>query len=68
MVDVAPRSLFWRTAARAPAVLGLATVWCGVVAHAGDDALFGRSAGVLVQGLVALVLGTALRRLAASPG
>ena len=59
VVDVAPRSLAWRTAARAPAVLGLAAVWCGVVAHAGDGVLFGRSAGVLIEGLVALAVGTA---------
>ena len=59
VVDVAPRGLAWRTAARTPVVLGLAAVWCGVVWHAGDDALFGRSADVLVQGLVALALGTA---------
>ncbi len=59
VVDVAPRSLAWRTAARTPAVLVLAVVWCGVVAHAGDDALFGRSAGVLVEGLAALAVGSA---------
>jgi hypothetical protein len=57
VVDVAPRSLAWRTVARAPAVLGLAAVWCGVVAHAGDGGLFGRSGRVLVEGLVALAVG-----------
>jgi hypothetical protein len=57
VVDVAPRSLAWRTAARTPAVLGLTLVWCGVVWHAGDHALFGRSAGVLVEGLVAIAVG-----------
>ena len=57
VVDVVPRSLAWRTAARAPAVLGLTLVWGLVVWHAGDDALFGRSGSVLVEGLVALALG-----------
>lgn len=57
VVDVAPRSLAWRTAARMPAVLGLTLVWCAVVWHAGDRALFGQSAGVLVEGLVALAVG-----------
>jgi hypothetical protein len=59
VVDVAPRSLAWRTAARTPAVLGLALVWCAVVWHAGDDGLFGRSGWVLVQGLAALAFGAA---------
>lgn len=59
VVDVAPRSLAWRTAARTPAVLGLALVWCTVVWHAGDQALFGQSARVLVEGLVALAVGAA---------
>jgi hypothetical protein len=57
VVDVAPRSLAWRTAARTPAVLGLTLVWCGVVRHAGDPALFGRSGSVLVEGLVAIAVG-----------
>jgi hypothetical protein len=57
VVDVAPRSLAWRTTARTPAVLGLTLVWCLVVWHAGDGALFGRSGHVLVEGLVALALG-----------
>ena len=59
VVDVAPRGLAWRTAARTPAVLVLAAIWCGVVAHAADDALFGQSAGVLIEGLVALAVGSA---------
>src|SRR5215218_2945884 len=59
VVDVAPRGLAWRTAARTPAVLVLAAVWCGVVAHAGDRALFGQSTEVLVQGLVGLAVGSA---------
>lgn len=57
VVDVAPRSLLWRTAARMPAVLGLTLVWCVVVWHAGDGALFGRSGRILVEGLVAVALG-----------
>jgi hypothetical protein len=57
VVDVAPRSLAWRTAARTPAVLALALVWAAVVRHAGERALFGRSTDVLVQGLVALAVG-----------
>ena len=57
VVDVAPRSLAWRTAARAPAVMGLAAVWCGVVVHAGDGALFDRSGRILLEGLVALAVG-----------
>ncbi len=59
VVDVAPRSLAWRTAARIPAVLALIAVWCGVVALAGDGALFGRSAEVFVEGLAALAAGSA---------
>jgi hypothetical protein len=59
VVDVAPRGLAWRTAARTPAVLVLTAVWCGVVAHAGDSALFGRSAEILIEGLVALAVGSA---------
>jgi hypothetical protein len=57
VVDVAPRSLAWRTSARTPAVLALTLVWCAVVWHAGDGALFGRSVNVLVQGLVAIAVG-----------
>lgn len=57
VVDVTPRSLAWRTAARAPAVLGLLLVWCAVVWHAGDQALFGRSISILVQGLAAIAVG-----------
>ncbi|MEU8234411.1 hypothetical protein AB0C12_32895 [Actinoplanes sp. NPDC048967] len=59
VVDVTPRSLAWRTAARTPAVLALGLVWCGAVAHAGDEALFGRSASVLVEGFAALAAGSA---------
>lgn len=57
VVDVAPRSLAWRTSARTPAVLGLTLVWCAVVWHAGDRALFGQSVNVLAQGLVAIAIG-----------
>lgn len=57
VVDVAPRGLAWRTAARSPAVLGLAVVWCAVVWHAGDRALFGHSMNVLCEGLVAIAAG-----------
>src|SRR5215217_3506403 len=57
VVDVAPRSLAWRTAARAPAALCLTALWCGVVWHAGDRVLFGQSVSVLVEGLVAIAVG-----------
>src|SRR5215212_8846132 len=57
VVDVAPRSLAWRTAARAPAVLGLILVWSAVVWHAGDQALFGQSISILAEGLVAVAVG-----------
>ncbi len=57
VVDVTPRSLAWRTAARAPAVLGLSLLWCVTVWHAGDRALFGHSVNILVQGLVAVAVG-----------
>jgi hypothetical protein len=57
VVDVAPRSLAWRTVARMPAELGLALVWSGVVWHAGDQALFGQSSNFLVAGLVAVAVG-----------
>jgi hypothetical protein len=57
VVDVAPRSLAWRSSARTPAVLGLTLVWCAVVWHAGNRALFGQSLNILVQGLVAIAIG-----------
>jgi len=57
VVDVAPRSLAWRTAARMPALLALTVVWSAVVWHAGDGTLFGRSGRILVEGLVVLALG-----------
>ncbi len=57
VVDVAPRSLAWRTGARAPALLGLIVTWCAVVWHAGDDALFDRAGDVLLQGVVAVAVG-----------
>jgi hypothetical protein len=57
VVDVAPRSLAWRTLARTPAVLGLTLVWCALVWHAGDRALFGQSVNILLQGLVAIAVG-----------
>lgn len=57
VVDVTPRSLAWRTAARAPAAIGLTLMWCAVVWHAGDRALFGQSLNILVQGLVAVAVG-----------
>jgi hypothetical protein len=59
VVDVTPRSLAWRTAARLPAAVGLALVWCAVVWQAGDHALFGRRDAVLVEGLAALAVGAA---------
>lgn len=59
VVDVAPRGLAWRTAARLPAVVGLALVWTAVVRDAGDGTLFGHSDTVLVEGLAALAAGTA---------
>lgn len=58
VVDVAPRGLAWRTAARMPAVVSLAAVWGAVVLHA-RSALFGHERAVLIQGLVAIVAGTA---------
>ncbi len=70
VVDVAPRSLAWRTAARAPAVLGLALVWSAVVWHADGAALFGQGPRVLVEGLVALAVGAGYagwRRAAGEP-
>lgn len=57
VVDVTPRSLAWRTAARAPAVLGLILLWCAVVWHAGDRALFGQTHDILFQGFAAIAIG-----------
>lgn len=57
VVDVAPRSLAWRTTARMPAVMGLTLVWCAVVWHTGERGLFGQSGSVMVQGLAAIAVG-----------
>ncbi|MEZ5092848.1 hypothetical protein [Nocardioides sp.] len=69
VVDVTPRGLAWRTAARAPAPALLAGVWLVTVWHA-RDSLFGHAGAVLVQGLAALAAGTAWatsRRAAGNP-
>ncbi|MGW6282547.1 hypothetical protein [Kribbella sp. NPDC055071] len=56
VVDVSPRGLGWRTIARSPAVAVLAGIWVAVVVHS-RGALFGHSGVVLIQGLVAMLLG-----------
>ncbi|MFT3874428.1 MAG: hypothetical protein QM714_17585 [Nocardioides sp.] len=58
VVDVAPRGLAWRTTARLPAVVSLAAVWVAVVLHA-RSVLFEHELAILLQGLVAIVAGTA---------
>jgi hypothetical protein len=60
VVDVAPRGLAWRSAARSPGILVLVVVWTGVVLHAGSVGTFDHRAGVLGQGLVALVVGASI--------
>lgn len=59
VVDVAPRTLAWRSASRGLGVLVLVLAWVAVVLHAGDTALFGHRNAVLLQGLAALVAGAA---------
>lgn len=59
VVDVAPRSLAWRTTARGAGLLVLLAAWTGSVLHAGDEALFGHRDAVLLQGLAALAAGAA---------
>lgn len=59
VVDATPRSLRWRTVARSPGVLVLASAWVTVVLHVGGSGgLFGHRDEVLVQGLVAIAAGT----------
>lgn len=66
VVDAAPRGLRWRTAARASGVAALLLVWLVAVSHAGD-ALLGHATEVAVQGVVAVLGGSAwaVRRRAA---
>jgi len=58
VVDVAPRGLAWRTTARLPAVVLLVAVWVAVVLHA-RSVLFEHELAILLQGLVAVLAGTA---------
>jgi hypothetical protein len=60
VVDTLPRGMAWRAAARAPALVVLLGTWTVVALHAGDEVLFGHSGAVVVQGLAAMVLGSAL--------
>jgi len=55
VVDVAPRGLAWRSAARALPVLALAGFWCGAVAIA-RQAFFGYPWHVAGQGVAAMAL------------
>lgn len=59
VVDTLPRSLAWRTAARAAGPAVLAAAWSAVVVHAGDENLFGQRDQILVQGCVAVLAGAA---------
>lgn len=58
VVDPSPRSLTWRTAARAPALLLLTALWTSLVLHS-TSSLHGHAAAVLVQGCAAIALGAA---------
>lgn len=58
VVDVVPRSLWWRTAARAAGVVALTTVWSVAVWWA-RDSLFGHSWDVWLQGIVGAAGGVA---------
>jgi len=60
VVDATPRSLAWRTAARAPGPAVLLLVWTTVVLHAGDGSLFDHRDQVMAQGWVAIVVGAAV--------
>lgn len=56
VVDVAPRSLAWRTAARSWVLLLLAVLWGAAVLH-WRDTLFGHADVVLLQGFAGIVIG-----------
>lgn len=56
VVDPAPRSLAWRTTARASGVLVLAAAWALSVGRAWDS-LFGHPWAVTVQGITAMLAG-----------
>lgn len=58
VVDTAPRSLAWRTAARVPVVALLGLTWTVQVTRSRDE-LYGRDAELLVQGFAAMAVGLA---------
>lgn len=58
VVDVAPRGIAWRTAARATGAAALLAAWATAVWWA-RDGLFGHPAHVLLQGAAAAVLAAA---------
>lgn len=60
VLDAAPRGLAWQAAARSPGPLLLVLAWVTGVVRAGDDGLLGHPGAVLVQGLSAILVGTAV--------
>jgi hypothetical protein len=58
VVDVMPRSLAWRTAARLPGIAVVAAAWLLAV-HLGRESLFGHAWIVAVQGLAACAIAAA---------
>lgn len=59
VVDVAPRSLRWRTAARSLGLLPLLCLWVATVVAVRHQ-LFGHASDVALQGCVALLAGCAI--------
>lgn len=58
VVDPSPRGLAWRTAARLPAVVLLAAVWC-IGCWWARDSLFGHPEAVAIQGLAGAAMALA---------
>jgi hypothetical protein len=67
VVDAAPRSLLWRTAARAIALSAVLAAWAGLVWWS-RESLFGHAGDVALQGVAALVLVSAAATWARSGG
>ena len=67
VVDAAPRSLLWRTGARAIALAAVLAVWAALVWRS-RESLFGHEADVALQGVSALILVSAVATWARSGG
>lgn len=68
VIDAAPRSLGWRTAARAVGPCLLVLVWTATVLHLGSASLFDHRDQVMAQGWAAVVVGAAAATWARSGG